>query len=68
MWFQPGLILEWFMVSALPAFVLGIVIVHGLGRFGVNEVWTFLISMPFLIFTWYYFIGWLLDRLARKSY
>lgn len=66
MWIEPGLLPEWFMVSALPAFVLGIVTVHGLGRLGVNEVWSFLISMPILIFTWFYFVGRLLDRWVKK--
>jgi high-affinity Fe2+/Pb2+ permease len=54
------------MVSALPAFVIGVLIVRGLGRLGVNEVRSFLISMPVLIFAWFYFVGWLIDRLKSR--
>ena len=61
-WVYAGSIPKWFMVSALPAFVAGVAIVHGLGRLGVNEVCSFLISMPFFVFAWYYFVGWLIDR------
>ena len=65
-WVEPGWLAECFMVLALPAFVAGMVIVHGLGRLGVNEVWSFMISMPFLILAWYCFIGWLLDHWKSK--
>ena len=65
-WGDPGWIAKGLMVSALPAFIAGALIVHGLGHLGVNEVWSFLISMPFLIFAWYYFIGWLIDRLKSR--
>jgi hypothetical protein len=54
------------MVSALPAFLVGVAIVRGLGHLGVNEVWSFFTSMPLLIFAWYYFIGWLIDRLKSR--
>lgn len=65
-WVEPGWLAECFMVSALPAFLVGGVVVSGLGRLGVNEVWSFLISMPFLIFAWYYFIGLVVDRWKSK--
>ena len=65
-WGDPGWIAKGLMVSALPAFMVGAVIVHGLGHLGVNEVWSFLTSMPVLISAWYYFIGWLLDRFKSR--
>ena len=65
-WVEPSWIAEGLMLSALPAFIAGAVIVRGLGHLGVNEVWSFLISMPLLIFAWYYFIGQLIDRLKSR--
>jgi len=38
----------------------------GLGRLGVSQVLTFMVLMPVLIFVWYYFIGWLLERGIRR--
>jgi len=66
MWVDPGIVTEVLMVSALPAFAIGAFIVGGLGRLGINQIWSFMISMPILIFTWYYFIGWLIDRWVLK--
>jgi hypothetical protein len=54
------------MLSALPAFLAGLGIVHGLARVGVSEVTSFMSSMPLLILAWLYFIGWLFDRWSRK--
>jgi hypothetical protein len=50
------------MLSAFPAFAIGLLIVSGLGHVGINEIWSFLISLPPLIFTWFYFVSWLIDR------
>ena len=54
------------ILSGLPAFAVGKIIVGGLGRLGINQIWSFLISMPLLLFTWYYFLGWLVDRWKFK--
>jgi hypothetical protein len=54
------------MLLALPAFVLGAISVSGLGRLGVNEVWSFILLMPLFVFAWFYFGGWLVDRWVRK--
>ena len=48
--------------SALPAFVVGMAFVHGLGRLGVNEVASFMLTIPVCIALWFYSVGWLLDR------
>jgi len=50
------------MLSALPAFAISVLIVSGLGHLGINENWSFLISLPPLIFAWFYFVSWLVDR------
>jgi hypothetical protein len=65
-WVDPGLLETFLMLSALPAFVVGRFIVGGLGRLGISQVSSFMFLMPVLIFVWYYFIGWLLDRWIRK--
>jgi len=65
-WVDTGFLEEFFLVSALPAFVLGGFIVGGLGKLGINQVSSFMFVMPILIFAWYYFMGWLFDRWIRK--
>jgi hypothetical protein len=65
-WVDPGWLAKVLMASALPAFVIGALIVGGLGRLGTNEVWSFMLSMPILICGWYYLVGWLLDRWAFR--
>jgi hypothetical protein len=65
-WITPGLLARSLMISALPAFLAGAFLVSAGAHFGVSEVSSFMISMPLLIFTWYYFIGWLVDRWRRK--
>jgi hypothetical protein len=54
------------MISALPAFVVGAISVKALAHLGISEVWSFVILMPFLIFAWFYFVGWLIERLLRN--
>jgi hypothetical protein len=49
-WIDPGMAAEILMIAAFPAFAVSAVIVGGLGRLGVNQVWSFMISMPLLIF------------------
>jgi hypothetical protein len=62
MWVDPGLLAKFLMLSAFPAFLVGLFVVSGLGRLGLSQVSSFMLLMPVLIFAWYYFIGWLLDR------
>jgi len=61
-WVDPGWLAKSLMLSAFPAFVIGAVIVHGLGRLGKSEVSSFMVLMPLLISVWFYFVGWLVDR------
>jgi hypothetical protein len=65
-WVEPGWLARFLMLSALPAFLVGLGIVHGLSRVGVSQVSSFMISMPLLILAWFYFVGWLLDRRTRR--
>ena len=55
------------ILSATPAFVLGSLIGGELGRLGVSEVLTFMLSMPLLIGSWFYLLGWLIDSWGRKQ-
>jgi hypothetical protein len=54
------------MLSAAPAFIVEAIVLRGLRHLGMNEILAFMISMPFLIFGWYYFVGWLIDFLIFK--
>ena len=38
-----------------------------LARHSISEVPTFFVSMPLLVFAWFYLIGWLLDRWRHKG-
>jgi hypothetical protein len=61
-WVDPGLLDQFLMLSALPAFAVGGFAVRSLGRRGISQVSSFMFLMPVLIGAWYYFIGWVLDR------
>jgi hypothetical protein len=65
-WVDPGWAEKTLVVSAFPAFVVGAAIVGGLARLGMSEVSTFPVSVPVLIFAWFYFVGWLVDRWRYK--
>src|SRR5215471_7579200 len=54
------------ILSGLPAFLASKLIVAALSRLGVNHVLSFMISAPILLFAWYYFLEWLLDRWRAK--
>ena len=65
-WVDPGLLEQFLILSALPAFAVGGFAVRSLGRMGINQVSSFMFLMPVLICAWYYLIGWLLDRWISK--
>jgi hypothetical protein len=54
---DPGIVTKTLMAFAMPAFLLSAVIVGGLGRLGINQIWSFLISMPLLISVWFYWMA-----------
>lgn len=66
----PSWIARSLMLPALPAFLSEGLIVLGLSRLGVSQITTFMVSMPLLIATWYYFVGrvvdyWVMRRTLR---
>jgi hypothetical protein len=65
-WVTPGLTQRALVLSALPAFIIGLAIVRGLGHLGVSEVATFMVVMPLCMGIWFYSVGWLLDRRRYK--
>jgi hypothetical protein len=67
-WVHPALVEEFLMLSAFPAFVIGRLVVTGLGTLGISQVSSFMFVMPVLIFAWYYFVGWLLDSGIRNRW
>ncbi|HEY6127153.1 MAG TPA: hypothetical protein VIW23_03120 [Candidatus Acidoferrum sp.] len=62
----PGWLDRILVVSALPAFLTGAAIVVGLSTAGIDEVLTFMVFMPVLLFAWYYFVGRMLDRVINR--
>jgi hypothetical protein len=66
-WVHPGLLVGIFLVLSLPAFVTVGFIVSELGRFGVNEILSFMIAMPPALFAWYYLVGILIDRKRNRQ-
>ena len=63
---SPGLFGAMLIITAFPAFLIGISVVRGLGYFGVNEVGTFMILMPTLVVGWFYALAWLDERWIRR--
>ncbi|HKW63690.1 MAG TPA: hypothetical protein VJN89_14160 [Candidatus Acidoferrum sp.] len=64
---DPGYLANFIYLSGLPAFAASALVLRALSRLGVSQALTFFISAPILLFTWYYFLGWLLDRWRRKT-
>ena len=67
-WIDPGYVTRALMLSALPAFVLGALIVRALAHQGVSEVLSFIVAMPLLVFDWFYFVGRLIDYRIGKRF
>jgi hypothetical protein len=65
-WVEPGVLARVCVTSAFPAFLLGLFITRNLGRVGINEITTFMISMPVLIFAWYYLVSWTIGRFINR--
>jgi hypothetical protein len=65
-WVDPGWLAKVLMVSALPAFFIGRTLAVLLGRAGVSQLTTFIISVTVLMFIWYYFLGWIVHRLFAR--
>lgn len=65
-WVTPGLLDRLLVFSAFPAFLAGTAIVAGLSKLGIDEVLTFFVSMPILLFVWYYLVGSLIELLVDR--
>jgi hypothetical protein len=57
-----GLLGAMLIITAFPAFFIGVPVVRGLGRLGISEVGTFMIVMPVLIAGWCNVLAWLDNR------
>ena len=64
---DPGWVARLLVLFALPVFLIGGVIVTGLGKMGISQVSSFMSLMPLLMVGWCYFIGLLVDRWSRKQ-
>jgi hypothetical protein len=65
-WVTPSIVDRVLAISGLPAFFVGALIVAVCSNLGIDEVLAFMVSMPVLLFCWYYFVGWLIDRWLYK--
>jgi hypothetical protein len=65
-WVEPGIPARLLVLIAIPAFLVGSLVVNGLGQLGISQVWSFMIIMPILISGWLFFAGWLMDRWRSK--
>jgi hypothetical protein len=54
------------ILSAVPAFLLGLVAVKAFASYGVSEIPTFMVSMPLLIGGWFYLVGTIIDRVVTR--
>lgn len=67
-WIERGVLADCLVLSALPVFLVEAFVVSGLGRLGISQISTFMATMPFLLFGWYYGVGWQIDRwLFRRA-
>ena len=62
----PGWLDRVLVFSSLPAFLAGCAVVFAFGRMGIDEVLSFMVVMPMLLFTWFHLAGRLIDRLRHK--
>ena len=66
-WIEPGWIEKLLFLTGFPAFLVASGTLWVARRMGVNEVVSFMITMPALLVSWYGFVGWSLDRrVARR--
>lgn len=62
---ESGLLTKFLFLLAIPAFIVGSLVVALSGRLGVSQVWSFMLSMPLLIAAWLYWVGRLIDGWRR---
>jgi hypothetical protein len=66
---NPGFLVRFLILSALPSFLLESLIIHLMARLGVNELPVFLITTPIFICAWYCALGLAVDRwLFRRKH
>jgi hypothetical protein len=53
-------------LAAFPAFLLSELLAGEFGRFGVSEVYSFMIFTPLFIAGWFYVLGLLIDPRTPK--
>jgi hypothetical protein len=66
MWVEPGWMAKLLVLSSAPALILGMLLVRVLGRGGIDEVSSFMVTMPMLLGAWYFLVGWFVDRWLYK--
>ena len=55
------------VLTGIPAFLLSALTVGLFSRFGISQVFTFMIGTPIFLTFWYWFLGWLTDRKVWKK-
>ena len=65
-WIEPGVTEKVLVLSSFPAFAASGGLVALLARFGISQVAVFYMTTPLLIISWFYFVGWVIDRWRHK--
>ena len=61
-WITPGVPERLLVLTVIPSFLIEAAVLVASAKLGINQVPVFFISMPILLFSWFYFLGWLVDR------
>ena len=63
---DPGWMVRYLVLTGFPAFLAAAAPIYVLAKLGASQLTTFMVSMPILLFAWYYFLGSLLDAAILK--
>jgi hypothetical protein len=65
-WITPGVPERLLVLTAVPSFLIEVALLTGSRKLGISQIPVFFISLPILLFAWFYFLGWLIDRHRYK--
>ena len=68
LWDESGIVDKALLITAIPPFVAEAPLLIASAKLGINQIPIFFVTMPILLFAWFYFLGWALDRLRYKRF